>query len=181
MTQHQRRTIKPSDPTATPHGSSQPPSEHPLFEDMAPFEATMLRVAMQDLDEDGLGSRPFIAATAELAPDVRRDLLLRASSALLGHCDCDGAAACLKFALGLEHVEPSDVLDRAIEHVLQLIARGASDDQEVDEDDEDDWSAEDVARLIEEVHRTPRSSKTNPLDPEQLRPSSPHGRKSRRP
>jgi hypothetical protein len=94
------------------------------------------------------------AGALEVVPD-----LAGGSTALLGHCDRDGAAACLKFALGLEHVEPSDELDRAIEHVLQLIARGVSDDQEVDDREEDGCSAEDAARLIEEVHRTPRSDR----------------------
>ena len=158
MTQHHSRATKSSNLTATPHGSPQPPSEHPLFEGMDPFETEMMRVAMQDLHEDGWGSGPFIAATAELAPAVRRDLLLRASAALLGHCDRHGAAECLKHALGLEHEEPSDELDQAIDDGLRTIAEAANLDSEGDDDDEEDaWSMEDLIQLIDEVHRTPNA------------------------
>jgi hypothetical protein len=112
---------------------------------------------MQDLHEDGLGCKPFIAATAELAPAARRDLLLRASAALLGHCDHHGAAECLKHALGLEHLELSDELDQVIEHGLRAIEEAAEQDSEADDDDEDAWSTEDLIRIIDEVHQTANS------------------------
>ena len=154
MSQHHTNGTNSSSPTA-PHVSPQPPSEHPLFKGLAPFEAAMLRVAMQDLHEDGLGSRPFIATTAELAPDVRRDLLIRASAALLGHCDRYGAAECLKHALGLEREEPSDELDQVIDDGLEAIAEAADLDSAGDDDEEDAWSTEDLIQLIDEVHKTP--------------------------
>jgi hypothetical protein len=157
MTQHRNNGTKSSTPTAAPHGTDQPPSEHPLFKGMPPFEATMLRVAMQDLHEDGLGCRPFITATAELAPEPRRELLLRASAALLGHCDHHGAAECLKHALGLEHLEPSDELDQVVDDGLQAIEEAAEEDSEADDDDEDAWSTEDLIRIIDEIHQTPNS------------------------
>jgi hypothetical protein len=119
------------------------------------FDFAMLRVATLDLVDPGSGSTPFILSTADLSLEARRDLLIKASSALLESGDYDGAAECLKYALGLEHCEPSDELDQVIKHGLQAIAEIGEDDQGIDDDGEEGWSTEDLVRLIEEVHQTP--------------------------
>lgn len=112
------------------------------------FDYAMLRVVMLDLNEPGSGCMPFILATADLSLEARRDLLLKASAALLNYCDDHGAAECLKYALGVEHLKPSDELDQAIEAGLQIIAEAAEDEREND----DPWE---LIRIIEEAHQSP--------------------------
>lgn len=147
--------------TAEPHRAApcdrEAPNPHPLFEGADPFEAEMMRVAMLDLIEDYSGCRPFIAATAKLPPTMRHRLLVNASRALLYFCDDHGAAECLKHALGLDALEPSEEVDRVVETGMQILARMAADEQEEDDCEEDDWNVEDVVRLIDEVHQTPSS------------------------
>lgn len=151
MTRDQDASTESIRRASAPHGCAQPPSEHPLFKGMSPFDAAMYRVALLDLGDEGSGCTPFILATAELSLEARRDLLIQASAALLEYCDRYGAAECLRYALGLEHVEPSDELDQVIEDgLLQLSVAAALDDGGAS--DEATGQVEDVARFIDEVH-----------------------------
>ena len=121
---------------------------------------------------------PFIAATAKLPADVRRGLLVKVSRALLDFCDHHGAAECLKYALGLDRLEPSAELDRVIEAGLKIIAETADDDDDDDLEDDDDGDdledeterVEELIRIVEEDHQSPQASPSERAETEACNP-----------
>jgi hypothetical protein len=131
------------------------PSHENRFGIEDPFKLVILQVILLDLHEEGSGCMPFIAVTTILAPTTRREFLLRASDTLFEFFDEPGAAECLKHALGLQRVGPSEELDLIIKAGLQKRAEMARAN-EADDPEKVTRKMEFALEVIREIHRARR-------------------------